>query len=152
MVISDITPMIISLLPRSPVENRDRVALLHRNTFTICITMMALKQAVVACRYTGSFAARFCPYFHPAMLSTKKKAAMAPAASIRPRNRYARNAKGQFTSLSPCGQGDLEQQEAQVRNQLRNIVDQHVSQEFADIFEYGVSLLNCAHDAGEVVV
>jgi len=83
---SSITPRMISELPRSPVEKTDHVALLHRNTFAICIRMMVLRQAVVACRQAGSLAAGGWPYFHPARLRTKKKAAIVVAAS-RPRKR-----------------------------------------------------------------
>lgn len=41
-------------------EQRDVVGLLHENKLTICVTSIAFKQALVACKYNGSFATG-CP-------------------------------------------------------------------------------------------
>jgi hypothetical protein len=49
-MISSTTPQRISGFPSRPVERTDRFGLRQRNTFTICVMMTALRQAVVTCR------------------------------------------------------------------------------------------------------
>ena len=56
--ISRATPYRIRRLLMIRLVQTDWAELRHRNTLTLCMTMLALRQAVVALRYTGSVGAK----------------------------------------------------------------------------------------------
>ena len=54
-------PARINLLLVIPGEKTEPLSLRHKKTLTNCITMIAVKQAVVACKYRVSFHINTCP-------------------------------------------------------------------------------------------
>src|SRR5512143_651180 len=93
-------PAKISVFVKNPMLNRDSRYERHAKTFVTCVTMIAVRQAVVACIYRWSEGGSMIPQVHPPCPSTQKKLNMQAVASIGPRNRYARAINEKFNKRS----------------------------------------------------
>ena len=80
-------PALIKRLRNSATEDTEVERRRQRCTFTICMSTIAVRHAVVAWRYAWSVDASSVPHFQPAPISTNTKAVIAAIASIIPRPR-----------------------------------------------------------------
>ena len=61
-----------NLLIQRDMEKTERILDLQTKTFAICVTIMPVKQTVVACKYNGSVEESLSPHCHPLIDKNQK--------------------------------------------------------------------------------